>query len=237
MFKGNSCLPSALLALSLSMLAAQAARAQEAGGQDRAAGQQTQQPAQSGGASKSKSNVPAPLTAGEKVGGALRGAFLSPLPYAMSAFSAGITQVKEDRLPHKDNGDEAADWGSRAARSFATRTTSSVFTRGVYPALFKQDPRYEPSRSRKFGPRVAHALGRVFVTRDDDGNLEPNYSRFAGALTASALANVWERSTPGHDRIGTDATLRRFGRSFISASISNVFLREFGPDIIAIFRH
>ncbi|MFL6286334.1 MAG: hypothetical protein ACJ74Q_24620 [Pyrinomonadaceae bacterium] len=29
----------------------------------------------------------------------------------------------------------------------------------------------------------------------------------------------------------------RFGRAFISASISNVFLREFGPDIIAIFRH
>jgi hypothetical protein len=236
MLKGSLCLPSALLALSLSMLAAQAARAQEAGGQEKA-GQQTQQPAQSGGASKSKLNAPAPLTAGEKVGGALRGAFLSPLPYAMSAFSAGITQFREDRLPHKDNGDEAADWGSRAARSFATRTTSSVFSRGIYPALFKQDPRYEPSRSKKFGPRVAHALGRVFVTRDDDGHLEPNYSRFAGALTASALANVWERSTPGHDRIGTDATLRRFGRSFVSASISNVLLREFGPDIIAIFRH
>lgn len=241
MFKASLRLPSALLALSLSMLAAQAARAQENGGQDNggqdnAAGQQTQQPAQSGGASKSNSNAPAPLTSGEKIGGALRGAFLSPVPYAMSAFTAGITQLREDRLPHKDNGDKAADWGSRAARTFATRTTSSVFTRGVYPALFKQDPRYEPSRSRKFGPRVAHALGRVFVTRDDDGNLEPNYSRFAGAMTASALANVWERSTPGHDRIGTDATLRRFGRSFISASISNVLLREFGPDIIAIFR-
>jgi hypothetical protein len=237
MFKGYFRLSSALLALSLSMLAAQAARAQDKDVEDKPAGQQTQQPAQSVGTSKQKVKWPAPLTAGEKVGGALRGAFLSPVPYVMSAFTAGITQLNEDGLPHKDNGDEAADWGSRTARTFATRTTSSVFTKGVYPALFKQDPRYEPSRSRKLGPRVAHALGRVFVTRDDDGNVEPNYSRFAGALTASALANVWERSTPGHDRIGTDATLRRFGRSFISASISNVFLREFGPDIIAIFRH
>jgi hypothetical protein len=251
MLKGCPCLTSALLALALSMLAAQSARAQtdsnattpaatespkDSGAQDKSSGRRTQQPVQSGGASRQNANRPAPLTAREKMGRAFKGAFLSPVPYAVSAFNAGITQLGEDRLPHKDNADEVADWGSRTARVFATRTTSTIFMRGVYPALFKQDPRYEPSTSRKFGPRVAHALGRVFVTRDDDGNLEPNYSRFTGAMTASALANVWERSTPGHDRIGADATLRRFGRSFVSAALGNIVIREFGPDIIGIFR-
>jgi hypothetical protein len=235
MFKGYSRLPSALLALTLSLLAAQAARAQDGGG-GAATGQKAQQGAQNGGATQPSANRPAPLEAGEKVSRSLRAAFLRPTPYLMSAFSAGITQLNEDSQPQKDNADEAADWGSRTARSFATRTTSTVFSSGVYPALFKQDPRYERSQSKKFGPRVAHALGRVFVTRDDDGNLEPNYSRFAGSFTASALANVWERSTPGHDRIGADATFKRFGRSFISASIGNVLLKEFGPDIIGIFR-
>jgi hypothetical protein len=254
MFKGRPCLPSALLALALSMLASQAARAQDSNAtttpapatsaatkasrddvvQDKSTARQTQKPTQSGGTQNA--NRPAPLTANEKVSRAFRGALLSPVPYAVSAFTAGITQLREDRLPHKDNADEAADWGSRTARVFATRTTSSVFIKGIYPALFKQDPRYEPSRSKKFGPRVAHAIGRVFVTRDDDGNLEPNYSRFAGALTASALANVWERSTPGHDRIGADATLVRFGRSFVSAALGNIVIREFGPEIIGIFR-
>ena len=257
MFKWRHCLPSALLALALSMLAAQPARAQSDSdvattpapatsvaakasrddvAQDDSSGQQTQQPTQSGGTSKQNPNLPPPLTAGEKISGAFRGALLSPIPYAVSAFNAGLTQIGEDRLPHKDNADEIADWGSRTARVFATRTTSTVFIRGFYPALFKQDPRYERSTSKKIGPRIAHALGRVFVTRDDDGNLEPNYSRFAGAFTASAMANIWERSTPGHDRIGTDATLRRYGQSFISAAIGNIVLREFGPDIIGIFR-
>jgi hypothetical protein len=198
MFKGYSRLPSALLALALSLLAAQAARAQDSGGG--ATAQTTQQGAQPDAATRPSANRPAPLEAGEKVSRSLRAAFLRPTPYLMSAFSAGITQLNEDRQPQKDNADEAADWGSRTARSFATRTTSTVFSSGVYPALFKQDPRYERS------------------------------------LTASALANVWERSTPGHDRIGADATFKRFGRSFISASISNVLLKEFGPDIIAIFR-
>jgi hypothetical protein len=173
---------------------------------------------------------PTPLTAGQKVKRAFRGAFLRPAPYAIAAFNAGITQIGEDRLPHKDTDDELADWGSRTARVFATGTTYRVFGNGFYPALFKQDPRYERSKSKKFGSRLGHAISRVFVTRDDDWNLEPNYSRFAGAATSSALANVWERSTPGHDRIGADATLKRFGMTFVSGAIGNIF-REFVPDI------
>lgn len=175
---------------------------------------------------QSQGSRPAPLTAGEKVKRAFRGAFLSPVPYATAAFNAGITQWDEDYPPHKETDDKLADWGSRTARVFATGTTYRVFGNGFYPALFKQDPRYERSRSKKFGRRLGHAVSRLFVTRDDDWNLEPNYSRFAGAATSSALANIWERSTPKHDRIGADATLRRFGNTFISGAIGNIF-REF----------
>lgn len=173
---------------------------------------------------------PTPLTAGQKVRRSFRGAFLSPAPYAIAAFNAGITQLGEDYPPHKETDDKLADWGSRTARVFATGTTYRLFGNGFYPALFKQDPRYERSRSKKFGSRLGHAVSRVFVTRDDDWNLEPNYSRFAGAATSSALANVWERSTPKHDRIGADATLKRFANTFISGAIGNLF-REFAGDL------
>jgi hypothetical protein len=246
MFKAYPRLPRTLLALALSMSAGTlAARAQDstqkAGDADKIEAQKTQKGSQSSGAQgqqgQQRQSRPAPLTGGEKIKRAFRGAFLSPAPYAASIISGGIRQMGEDRLPHKDGGDEVADWGSQSARIFATRTTTRLFANGFYAAAFKQDPRYERSRSRKFGPRVAHAIGRVFVTRDDDGNLEPNYSRFAGAMTASALANVWEHSTPGHDRVGPDATLRRFTRSFATGAFSNIVFHEFLPDIVAIFRH
>jgi hypothetical protein len=179
----------------------------------------------------------APLTADEKLRRAFKAAFFSPRPYAFAAVGAAITESREQHQPQKNNSDRFADGLSRFAINFATGSTSTLLGSGVYPAVFKQDPRYYPSHKQGFGARAAYAASRVFVTRGDDGGLEPNYSRFAGAFTASAMANVWEHSTPGHDRIGTDATLRRFGRSFISASISNIVLKEFGPDIIGIFRH
>ncbi|HEX8149533.1 MAG TPA: hypothetical protein VF591_20290 [Pyrinomonadaceae bacterium] len=222
----------ALLAPALLLSAAALVRAQESApepfevAQTQATRQQEAQPQQQPTPDPQSQNRPAPLTGGQKVRRAFRGAFLSPVPYATAAFNAGITQMGEDRLPHKDTGDELADWGSRTARVFATGTTYRLFGNGFYPALFKQDPRYERSKSKKFGSRLGHAVSRLFVTRDDDWNLEPNYSRFAGAATSSALANVWERSTPGHDRVGAHATLKRFGMTFVSGAIGNIF-REF----------
>lgn len=235
-FESFPRLRSALLAPVLLLSAASLARAQEpapepaAVAQTQAAPQQSAPPQQQPTPDPQAQSRPAPLTGGQKVKRAFRGAFLNPVPYATAAFNAGITQLGEDYPPHKETGDKLADWGSRTARVFATGTTYRLFGNGFYPALFKQDPRYERSRKKGFGRRLGHAVSRLFVTRDDDWNLEPNYSRFAGAATSTALANVWERSTPSRDRVGADATLRRFGNTFISGAIGNIF-REFAGDI------
>ena len=241
-------LPLALLALALSLAAAAPARAQgeekperlEAGRvRAQAAARQLVRAddAPTEAAPRPRQQQPAPsptpfvpLTAEQKVKRSLRGAFLNPASYAIAAFNGGIRQIGEDRLPHKDTGDEVADWGSTTARVFATRSTYAFFGNGVYPALFRQDPRYERSPKKGVGNRVAHAVSRLFVTRGDNGKHQPNVSRFAGAATSSAMANIWERSTPGHDRLGADATLKRFGMTFVSGAIGNLF-REFVPDI------
>ena len=241
----NRLLPLALLALALSLAAAAPARAQEekpewlAVGQvgAQAAAQQVARaddaPAEAAPPQQQPTPTPtprAPLTAEQKVKRSLRGAFLNPASYAIAAFNGGIRQMGEDRLPHKDTEDELADWGSTTARVFATRTTYGFFGNGVYPALFRQDPRYERSPKKGVGRRAAHAVSRLFVTRGDNGKLQPNVSRFAGAATSSAMANIWERSTPGHDRLGADATLKRFGMSFVSGAIGNL-IREFASDL------
>jgi hypothetical protein len=175
-----------------------------------------------------------PLTSGEKMHRAFKSAFLTPQAYALPLVSAIITEWGEDDLPHKDTDDRVADGLSRFAIKFGRRSTNNLLGGGVYASLFRQDPRYDRAVDKGFGGRVAHAVSRVFVTRGDNGRIQPNYSRFAGQLSSSALSNLWEQSTPGHDRIGTDATFRRFGTSFITGAVFNV-LREFAPDIKKVF--
>jgi hypothetical protein len=175
-----------------------------------------------------------PLTSGEKMRRAFKSAFLSPQAYALPLVSAIITEAGEDDLPHKQTEDRVADGLSRFAIKFGRRSTNNLLGGGVYASLFRQDPRYERAGDKGVGARVLHAASRAFVTRGDNGKLQPNYSRFAGQLSSSALSNLWEQSTPGHDRIGTDATFRRFGNSFVSGMVFNV-LREFAPDIKKIF--
>lgn len=172
-----------------------------------------------------------PLTSDQKMRRAFKSAFLTPQAYALPFLSAILTEVGEDDLPHKDTEDRVADGLSRFAIKFGRRSTSVMLTNGVYASLFKQDPRYERADpSKGFAARALHAASRVFVTRGDNGRHQPNYSRFAGQLSASALSNLWEQSTPGHDRIGADATFRRFGNSFITGAAVNV-IREFLPSI------
>jgi len=197
----------------------------------------TQQPPQ--GQSKHdqrRAELETPLTPGQKMKRGLRSAFLSPQGYLNTAFGATLTHFREEDQPHKDGGDEAADWASRFARNFSTRATRRIFSDGIYASAFGQDPRYEPSPRKGFGRRAAHAATRVFITRDDEGNHEFNASRLAGNMTGSALANLWEQSTPGHDRIGVGPTFKRFGRSLMFEALSNVVFQEFWPDIMGIFK-
>ena len=176
------------------------------------------------------------LTPGGKMRRAFKKAFLSPGGYLRTGISAAITQATEEDQPHKTTEDKFADGLSRFAIKTGTRYTRTVLGSGIFPVLFRQDPRYDRSEKKGFGARVLHAVSRVFVTRGDNGSLQPNYSRWAGSLSASALSNLWERSTPGRDRIGVDATFKRFGASFINDAWQLVIFNEFGPDIFRIFR-
>ncbi|HYN86000.1 MAG TPA: hypothetical protein VER32_12180 [Pyrinomonadaceae bacterium] len=173
-----------------------------------------------------------PMTSGQKMRRAFKGAFLSPAGYVRTAISAAITEAGEEDLPHKETDDRVADGLSRFAIKFTSRATRTLLGSGVYPIIFKQDPRYERSTSKNPLRRALHAASRVFVTRGDNGRIQPNYSRFAGAFSASALSNIWEQSTPGRDRIGWDATGRRFLSTFPDDILNNILFREFLPDLI-----
>lgn len=197
--------------------------------------------AQSGGLN----NTPAvALTAGEKFHYGLRQAFYTPGAYIAPAIGAGYRRFQEADAPAKTGGDKFADYLSDYARLFGTLSTTEIFGSGIYPILFKQNPKYislkETSQGSASGrARFLYAIGRTFVTNGDNGKRQPNYSRFAGDFTGAAIANVWERNTPSkRDRFGSPTeinrrrgvapTFSRFGLALGFDALSNVLEEFFG---------
>jgi len=111
------------------------------------------------------------------------------------------------------------------------KESGAFFSKYLYPALLKQDPRYHPSSSQSFWGRVMYAASRTVITRNDSGKATLNTSYFLGVLTSVAIATAyrpyWTRST--------SETLGTFGSTIGSDAGINI-LHEFEPDIRRIVR-
>jgi hypothetical protein len=152
----------------------------------------------------------------------------SPLTFGAAGLNAGI--MRETELGRLGSGRQAS-LTDLYKGVLIQKESSAFFSKYLYPALLKQDPRYYPSRSRSFLARVTYAASRTLITRNDSGKRTLNTSYFLGVLTSVAISTAyrpyWTRST--------SATFKTFG-STIGSDASINLLHEFGPEIRQIVK-
>jgi hypothetical protein len=179
-----------------------------------------------------------PLSARQKLVFGARKAFLDPTAYFGPAVDAYFTERRDVKAPSKTAGDKFADGASRYARSFTTNTTAALLGSGVYPALFKQDPRYHVSGKHGFMPRALYAASRTVITLGDNGQTQINFSGLGGNLTSAGLANIYERDlVKARDangrplsfrrRVGVGPTFANFGITTAMDAATNIAFKEF----------
>ena len=125
----------------------------------------------------------------------------------------------------------AAGYGKRFGAAVTDNATGDFFGIFLYPALFRQDPRYYRLGQGSTQSRLGHALAHRFVTQGDSGKLMPNYSEWFGTVSSKALSNLYH---PGNPR-GFGPTASRVGYSVANDMAWDV-LREYWPEIARKFK-
>lgn len=151
-----------------------------------------------------------------------------PVNFVDAAWNAGWAQMDDSDAAYGQGG---AGYGKRLGAALAGNVSGEFFNTFLYPALFRQDPRYYRLAHGTTGARMLHAVRHVFVARSDAGRLMFNFSEWLGTASSTALGNVYH---PGNKR-GFGPAVQRGGLG-ISTDMGYDVLREFWPEIAHKFR-
>jgi hypothetical protein len=151
-----------------------------------------------------------------------------PINYVSAAWDAATAQWDRDD-PAFSQGAEG--YGKRYGAAVVDNATSDFFGIFLYPAIFRQDPRYYRLGQGPAQARLTHALAHRFVTRGDSGKLMPNYSEWFGTVSSKALSNLYH---PGNPR-GFGPTSGRVGLS-VANDVAWDVVREYWPEIAHKFK-
>jgi hypothetical protein len=160
----------------------------------------------------------APLSATLKFRLVIR-SMLDPVVFLTTAAGAGIEQANNSSPAY---GQGAAGYVKRYGAGYADLVSNRLFSGAIYPSLFHQDPRFFYQGSGSKLSRALYAATRAVVTRGDNGEEQPNYSRILGAFTAAALNNAYH---PGDIR-SASRTFRQ-GSIGLGAYSADSLFREF----------
>jgi hypothetical protein len=116
--------------------------------------------------------------------------------------------------------------GQRYGINLATSETNVFFERFLFPAAFKQDPRYFRNPDLPFFKRTLYSISRVFIAQGDNGHQSFNTSKILGGAASQAIADLY---VPGA-RQGLDPIVGRVTFNLVRDAGLNI-VHEFWPDI------
>ncbi len=148
--------------------------------------------------------------------------------FAFDVLSDSLYSQATGAYPRFGGGMEG--YGRRLGASVAGSEAGAFFSGFLFPTLFRQDPRYFPSRQYDISQRLAYAASRVIIGRSDSGRNVFNSSLILSQFVQSALSNSYipyrNETVPG--------TIENALASIGGIAEWNI-LTEFWPDIKDFF--
>lgn len=149
---------------------------------------------------------------------------VDPVSFLIAGVIAGAEQTNNSFSGY---GQGAQGYGKRFGAAYADFVSGTFFGNMLFPAVFKQDPRYfyKGTGSRK--SRLLYALANAVICKGDNRRWQPNYSNVLGSLASGGLSNLYY---PASNRNGLGLTFENaaigIAGSAGSAVIEEFFLRK-----------
>ena len=141
------------------------------------------------------------------------------------AMDAGLSSATNDR-PFLGKG--GYGFLRRYGFNMADEANYTFFGAFLFPTLFHEDPRYIPMDHGTKRARIAYALSRVVITRNDAGGTELNKSLVLGTVVSSALSSAYY--SPAGGSTGAGVIFANAGISLASVAGFNL-LKEYWPSV------
>jgi hypothetical protein len=142
--------------------------------------------------------------------------------FLQTAFLSGIGQATDS---NPSFGGGVAGYARRFGATYADFAVENMTTEGVFPTIFRQDPRYFRRGAGTTRSRLTYAMSRLFITRGDSGRSQFNYSEVVGAAASVAISNAYY---PDGRTVGNN--INRYAEQLGFDAASNV-LKEFWPSL------
>jgi hypothetical protein len=141
------------------------------------------------------------------------------------AMDAGLSLATNDRLFLGRGG---YGFLRRYGFNIADEANDTFFGAFLFPTLFHEDPRYIPMDHGTRRARIAYALSRVVLTRNDAGSAELNKSLVLGTVVSSAISSAYYSPVGGST--GAGVIFANAGISLASVAGFNLF-KEYWPNV------
>jgi hypothetical protein len=163
-----------------------------------------------------------PLSAADKLyyAGRLQ---LNPIVFLPALFASGYEHLADANPKY---GSDASGFAERFGASMLRQATDRFTGNGVFPALFRQDPRYYRVARGSIGHRATYSALQVLVRRGDSGHEQGNWSGLLGHGVANALTVTYYPAVSAKGSVVATG----FATSLIGDAGSKL-IDEFLPDI------
>jgi len=142
---------------------------------------------------------------------------IDPFTFAMVGAIAGVQQADN---AFSGYGQGAQGYGKRYGASFADLAIGTFLGGAVFPAVFKQDPRYFYKGTGSTRSRFFYAIANAVICKGDNGHWQTNYSNILGNLASGGISNLYY---PAQNRNGAGLTLENGLIGIGSTAAASVF--------------